>query len=113
MPMLPALPRTEIKDRTGIKDLDRPIASSELYEAIVQLLQGQGVYHANDNVVVSKVVTSAGQVLYVVTSTGIERSVLDAITSVIAPKPPGGHETLLLNPHEVCELVRKARRRFF
>ncbi len=107
MPMLPALPRT------GIKDLNRPIASSELYEAIVQLLQGQGVYHANDNVVVSKAVTSTGQILYVVVSTGIEPCVLDAITSPIGPKPPGGHHTLLLNPHEVGEVVQKARRRFF
>jgi hypothetical protein len=100
--------------RTGIKDLDHPIASSEVYEAIVQLLQGQGVYHAHHNVVVGKVITSAGQLLYVVVSTGMERCVLDAITSsVIAPKRPGGHETLLLYPDEVGELVRKAQRRFF
>ena len=92
----------------------RAIDSGDVYQAIVHLLEGQGFYHANDNVVVSKVMTSTGQILYVVVSKGIGCSVTDTIASVIAPpKPPRGHETLVLSAHEVCELVRKGRRRFF
>jgi hypothetical protein len=91
----------------------RSINSGEVYQAIMHLLEERGVYHASDNVVVSKVMTSTGQSLYVVMTKGIGCSVTDTIASVIAPKSPPGHETVVLSAHEVCELVRKGQRRFF
>lgn len=94
--------------------IPRPVDPSEVYQAILHLLNRNGIYHPNDHVVVTRAMSSSGRTVYVVVANGIGCAVTNAIASVIAPRElPRSQETLVLSEHEVGELVRCGRRRFF
>jgi hypothetical protein len=86
-----------------------PVESDEAYEAVVQLLEGGGVYCASDDLLVKKVITPAGHTLYVVIAlNGLARAVENALAPLLSPQPCRVDGVWVLRQHEVCDLVRKA-----
>src|SRR5215217_5961317 len=83
--------------------------SDEVYETVVQVLEGSGIYCASDDVLVKKVITPAGHTLYVViASYDIARAVENALAPLISPRPGHVYRIWVLRQREVCGLVRKA-----
>ena len=81
----------------------------EVCEAVVQLLEGNGVYCASDDLSVKKVVTPAGHTLHVIIAVhGIARAVENAFAPLISARPCRVPGVWVLRQDEVCELVRQA-----
>ena len=85
--------------------------SDEVYETVVQVLEGSEVYCASDDVLVKKVITPAGHTLYVVVaSNDIALAVENALAPLISPRLGHVYGVWVLRQREVCDLVRKAQR---
>ena len=77
--------------------------AAEAYEAVVKLLEGNGVYCASDDVSVKKVITQAGHILYVVIAlNGIASAVESALAPLISPR------LWVLRELQAGELIRTA-----
>ncbi len=94
-------------------NLTRPLDSREAYNAIVHLLEEQGIDFVCDELLVNEVVTPSGDTLYVViASNDIERAVKGA-TAWPAIALMSDYKTFALSQQQVVELVQNARRLFF
>ena len=86
--------------------------AAEAYEAVVKLLEGNGVYCASDDVSVKRVTTQAGHTLYVaIALNGIASAVESALTPLISLRPCGIYGVWVLRELQAGELIRTATSR--
>ena len=90
-------------------EMELHIQSQEVHSALTQLLQRQGVYGSEEDIIVKESTTRTGRALYIVSAlNGAEPVVKSEIAAISGPRAYCGAGVWVLRQEEICELIRKA-----